>query len=378
MSATPIKSVRAGEPMDREALGNALEQQDIVGFWKLKHDYELFEPFIPEKPGIWRYADYAPLGYAATEIIPIEEADRRNLMFSNPGLPGSGLITRRHFGGVQIIPPGELSPVHGHVGAAIRVMLEGDGAYTTVEGDKSALERGDVVTNPSSAWHETGNEGQEPIMWFDVLDVPFTKSLGTNFFFNDYAEIENGQRTPKKHQSLKPRTNWSATAYGVGGVRPAWVSHQVARGSGSPQFLYRYEPTRALLERLRDDDGSPHDGIIVDYYSPASGGSVLRTLGVQMQMLRPNEATLERRTTAARICVCLEGSGTTVVGGVELNWQRNDVFVIPGWTWSSHRNGAEASVLYTVTDEPVMRSLGHLVEERRTREGVAVRSFGEA
>jgi gentisate 1,2-dioxygenase len=367
----------ASHVRDRASLDDALSRQDIVGFWNLKRDYEAFEPQNPELPGLWKFADFAPLGFAATRVIPIEEADRRNLMFSNPGLPGSGTITRRLFGGVQVIPPGELSPVHRHVGAATRVMLEGRGAYTTVERDKSVLERGDVVTNPSGAWHETGNEGSEPIMWFDTLDLPLTRMLGTNFFFNDYTEIEDGRRVPKKFQTVRSRTNWSANAYGVGGVRPDWVSHRIAGGAGSPQFLYRYEPTRALLERLRDDDGSPHDGIIVEYYSPESGGSVLRTLGVHMQMLRPNERTLEQRSTAARIFVCLEGGGTTVVNDVTLDWQRNDVFLVPGWAWYSFRNGAADSILYSVTDAPALRALGHLVVDRRTRDGEIVRTHGE-
>ncbi|MBA3897110.1 MAG: cupin domain-containing protein [Sphingomonadaceae bacterium] len=362
---------------DRASLGKALADQDIVGFWNLKHAYEAHEPQNPEKPGIWHYADFAPLGFASTEVIPIEEADRRNLMFSNPGMPGTGLITQRLFGGVQVIPPGELSTVHRHAAAACRVMLEGHGAYTTVEGDKCALERGDVVTNPSGTWHETGNEGEGPIMWFDVLDIPFTKTLGTNFFFNDYAEVEEGKRVVKKNQTLKRRPDWSAHAYGVGGVRPGYVSHHIARGSGSPQFLYKYEPTRALLDQLRDDEGSPHDGIVVEYYSPGTGASVLRTLGVLMQMLRADERTLEQRSTAARIYVCLEGRGTSVIDGVELAWQRNDVFVVPGWQWSSHRNGNEVSVLYSVTDAPALLALGHLVEDRKNSDGSTVRSFGE-
>jgi len=377
MSTNPVHAAPAGEITDRESLSDALAQQDIVGFWKIKHDYEQFEPAHAELPGLWRYEDFSPLGFAATEIIPIEEADRRNLMFSNPGLPGSGLITRRLFGGVQVIPPGELSPVHRHMAAASRVMLEGSGAYTTVERDKSVLERGDVVINPSGGWHETGNEGNAPVMWFDTLDLPFTKMLGTNFFFNDYAETENGARVAKRFQTIKPRTDWSAHAYGVGGVRPAWVSHRVLGGSGSPRFLYKYEPTRELLERLRDDDGSPHDGIIVEYYSPETGGSVLRTLGVNMQMLRAGEQTLEQRSTAARIFVCLEGTGTSTIGGKEFRWGRNDVFVVPGWAWHSHRNGTANSVLYSVTDAPALRALGHLVEDRKTKAGDFERNFGE-
>lgn len=362
---------------NRDQLSTALADQDIVGFWKLKKDYEASEPENPEQPGLWRFEDFAPLGIASTWVIPIEEADRRNLMFSNPGLPGTGLITRRLFGGVQVIPPGELSTVHRHAAAAVRVMLEGDGAYTTVERDKSALERGDVVTNPSGAWHETGNEGSEPIMWFDTLDIPFTKQLGANFFFNDYAEEEDGVRVARQYQTLKPRVDWSAHAYGVGGVRPAYVSHRVPGGSGSPRYLYKYEPTRELLERLRDDDASPHDGVIVEYYSPETGGSVLRTLGVHMQMLRPGEQTLEQRSTASRIFVCLEGGGATVIGNQRLEWQRNDVFVIPGWAWFHLEGGPETTILYSVTDAPALRALGHLVEERKDRHGAVARAQPE-
>jgi len=375
MPSNPMRASLDAPVKDRAGLDEALSAQGIVGFWILKHEYEQLEPYVPERPGLWRYEEYSPLARAATELIPIAEADRRNLMFSNPGLPNSGLITRRLFGGVQVIPPGELSPVHRHMGAAARVMLEGEGAYTTVQGDKSILERGDVVINPSGAWHETGNEGPEPIMWFDTLDVPFTKMLGTNFFFNDYTEVEDGELTIKKHQTVKPRTDWSAKAYGVGGVRPDWVSHKVP--GGSPKFLYKYEPTRSLLEELRGDEGSPHDGLAVEYFSPETGGSVLRTLGIHMHLLRAGETTLEQRSTASRIFVCLEGSGTTTVNGTELTWSRNDVLVVPGWSWFEHCNGTADSVLYSVTDAPALRALGHLVEDRRLAAGDFARTYGE-
>ena len=128
---------------------------------------------------------------------------------------------------------------------------------------------------------------------------------------------------------------------------------------------------------MRDDDGSPYDGILLEYYSPESGSSVLRTLGVHMQMLRANEQTLEQRSTASKICVCLEGAGTTIIGDVQLNWQRNDVFVVPGWAWYSMRNGAADSVLYCVSDAPALRALGHLVEDRKMRGGEIDRTYVE-
>src|SRR5690606_6147781 len=141
----------------------------------------------------------------------------------------------------------------------------------------------------------------------------------------------------------KPRSDWSATSYGIGGVRPEWVSHEVAGGRGSPLFLYKYAPVRELLDKLRAEQGSAHDGIILEYYNPASGGSVLQTLSVSMQLLRGGETTLRQRSTAGRIFVCLEGSGATIVDGERLEWKENDVFVVPGWSWSEHENGAKDS-----------------------------------
>lgn len=356
---------------DRSALSRDLASHEIVGFWDIRAQFEQTEPAPGEYAQLWRYKDYRALGQRASRTIPVEEADRRNLFFANRGLNGQPLITTGLFGGVQIINPGEVAPVHRHTGCASRLHLEGEGGYTTVEGDRCLLERGDVVINPNWAWHENGNVGKAPIMWFDVLDIPFTRQLNANFFDNDYREPDaRGRMVARKYQTVRRPDNWSACAYGNGGLRPAYVSHHAGLGYGSPQMLFKYGATRDLLGRLQKEEGSPWDGIVVEYYSLYDGGPVMNNLGVHMRLLRAAEKTRQRRSSAAIVYCCLEGRGSTFVEGRRLDWGANDVWVVPSWSWHSHANaGKQIAVVYSVSLAPALSKLGLLIEERRLADG---------
>lgn len=341
---------------DLELFDQRLALDGIRGFWSMLGEYEMFEPSNPERGQLWAYDQYRDLAHRALREVPIEKADRRNLFFTNPGLPGSGAITRRLLGGVQAINPGEHQNVHRHTAAATRVMLEGAGAFTTVEGARCNLEYGDVVINPSRLWHESGNDGAEPVMWLDVLDLPLTTLLHANFFANDYA---GGDSAPN-------------LAYGTaGGVRPA--DAPPAPEHGSPQLLYRYAASRALLDRLSGEAGSRYEGIRVECFDPTTGGAVLRTLDVHLQLLRAGEATLALRRTAGTIYCCLEGKGRTVIDGTSFEWSERDIFVVPGWSWRRHEADGVDAVLCAISDAPALHRLGLLVEERRDDAGTVVR-----
>ena len=341
---------------DLELFDQRLALDGIRGFWSMLGEYESFEPNNPERGRLWPYDQYRDLAHRALRDVPIEKADRRNLFFTNPGLPGSGAITRRLLGGVQAINPGEVQGVHRHTAAATRVMLEGTGAFTVVEGTRCDLAYGDVVINPSRLWHESGNAGSEPVLWLDVLDLPLTTLLHANFFANDQTG------TP----------DLPAITYGTaGGVRPA--DGPPAPDHGSPQLLYRYADSRALLERLRGEPGSRYEGVRVECYDPATGQAVLRTLDVHLQLLRAGEVTLAARRTAGTIYCCLEGGGRTVIDGTTFEWGERDIFVVPGWSWRHHEAGAADAVLCAISDAPAMRRLGLLVEERADDAGVVVR-----
>ncbi len=52
------------------------------------------------------------------------------------------------------------------------MMVEGEGAYTTVDGEKCPMSRGDLILTPTGLWHEHGHDGTDPVIWLDVLDLP--------------------------------------------------------------------------------------------------------------------------------------------------------------------------------------------------------------
>jgi gentisate 1,2-dioxygenase len=152
-----------------------------------------------------------------------------------------------------------------------------------------------------------------------------------------------------------------------------FVEHERGLGNHSPMFVYRADNTRQQLDRMRDYDGSPYDGIIVEYCDPATGASVMPTLSYTAQLLRPGEHTLAHRHTANAIYCVIEGSGCTEVEGTRLEWSRNDAFCVPAWMWHEHINAEADAVLYSVTDAPTLKKLALYREEGRTVEGDTVR-----
>src|SRR4030095_15469531 len=85
------------------------------------------------------------------------------------------------FAGLQIILPGESAPSHHHTPAALRLVVEGRGAFTTVDGVKGAMEAGDLIITPPMRWHDHGHEGTEPVVWLDGLDIPLVRSLDASW-----------------------------------------------------------------------------------------------------------------------------------------------------------------------------------------------------
>lgn len=121
----------------------------------------------------------------AGQLISAEEAVRRVLVLENPGLRGQAAITTSLYAGLQLIMPGELAPNHRHSQSALRFVVEGQGAYTAVDGERVTMAPGDFIITPSWAWHAHGNPGQalggEAVVWLDCLDIPLVRSLDCGF-----------------------------------------------------------------------------------------------------------------------------------------------------------------------------------------------------
>src|SRR5207248_3258824 len=135
-------------------------------------------------------ADLAKIGFtlgerqhlmASGSLISAQEATRRVLMLMNPGLNGEASITGSLFAGLQLIMPGEVAPAHRHTQSALRFIIEGSGAYTAVDGERTTMQPGDFVITPSWTWHDHGNDSAEPMVWLDGLDIQIVKLLNASF-----------------------------------------------------------------------------------------------------------------------------------------------------------------------------------------------------
>jgi gentisate 1,2-dioxygenase len=367
LNSQAVPSARAALTQDTKAL-------HLVEFWEQRADVELLQPRNKARPFRWRWEDIEPRLRVAATTVPIEECERRALVFANPGLEGKPYITNTLFAAYSLYNPGERAPVHRHTPSASRFVLEGDGGFTVVEGEKLRMNRGDLILTPTGTWHDHGNDGRQAVIWVDVLNVPLIESLNATQFEFDYREQDeqsnSGDPVPRKLQTIREPDDHSQRLYGTGGIKPLFVSHRRGPTEHSPLFVYRWAETRAALERMMDYPGTPYDGIVCEYIDPTTGNSVMPTMSFRCQMLRAGEHTHSHRKTASTVYCVLEGEGYTDVEGTRLEWKRNDVFTVPGWLWHEHKNtNKQQAFLYSVTDEPTLRKLSLFREEGRDAAG---------
>jgi gentisate 1,2-dioxygenase len=183
----------------REARGDFYDRlggRNLKPLWEVLGTQLTAEPNPPEVPVLWRYEDVRPLLLEAARLISVEEADRRVLVLENPGLSGKTRATQSLYAGLQIVMPGEVAPCHRHTPTALRLMVEGAGAYTSVDGERTAMKPGDFVITRSGSWHDHGNEGDGPAVWLDGLDVPLVGFLNATFF-ETYGETKHSVTRPE-------------------------------------------------------------------------------------------------------------------------------------------------------------------------------------
>ena len=171
----------ASRTPEREAFYERSPAGNLAPLWERLHGLVTPQPVTPCQPAIWHYRDVRPHLMQAGGLISAEEATRRVLILENPGLKGQTSITHSLFAGLQLILPGEVAPAHRHTQSALRFIIEGDGAYTAVDGERTTMRPGDFVITPSWTWHDHGNETQEPMVWLDGLDIPIVRLLDASF-----------------------------------------------------------------------------------------------------------------------------------------------------------------------------------------------------
>ena len=339
----------AGGDIETEFL-RRIASENLVALWVARRGVDLSRPKSPAEAVIWRFDDVRPHIMAAGDVVSPEDAFRRVLVLENPAFGGEMRATNTLFADLQLVLPGEVAPCHRHSQTALRFVIEGVGAYTSVDGERTALHPGDFVVTPCWRWHDHVNEGGEPVIWLDILDTPLVDFLDTVFRENYPAP---------SHPNTRPDGDAPAR-YGAG-MLP--MDHE-AEHPASPVFSYPYVRSRAALEVIRrSGDLDSCLGLKMQYINPASGGSATPTMGAFLQLLPAGFAGTAYRTTESAIYCAVEGSGQVVIEGQALEWGPRDIFVVPGW----HRHHFEAdedAILFSVSERPVQENLGLWREER--------------
>ena len=181
---------------EREAFYRKIDGENLSALWNVMGDLITPEPKSACRPHLWKFDAIRDYMTEAGKLITAKEAERRVLVLENPGLRGQSKITTSLFAGVQMVIPGDVAPAHRHSQSALRFVLEGKGATTAVDGERTVMEPGDFVITPSMTWHDHGNETSEPMFWLDGLDIPLVQFLDASFAEGSDEEQQRSRVRP--------------------------------------------------------------------------------------------------------------------------------------------------------------------------------------
>ncbi len=331
-----------------------LQSLGTGALWTVANKIEPWEPVTQSEPMLWRYAELREDVLRALDLVTPEQAGRRVVYLENPGRSDVVAAVGWLYSGLQVMAPGECASSHRHSASALRFIMEGRGAFTNVDGHKITLGPNDFVLTPNGTWHEHGVAEDGTIcIWQDGLDIPLMNALDANFY-EVHPELQQAVSYPVNDTT----STWSGT-----GLRPQgsdWDKRY------SPMYKYEWGPTYdALVKLAAASDGSPYDGIAMDFVNPVTGGPVMPTMGAQMQLLRAGEHTKAHRQVGSFVYQCAKGRGYSIINGRRFDWKERDIFVVPSWMYHEHANASQSedACLFAFHDLPVMRSLGLYREE---------------
>jgi gentisate 1,2-dioxygenase len=264
-------------------------------------------------PAHWSYEATKAVLDASGPLINLSRAERRNLILRNPAQGTRFETTRTLVCAYQMILPGEIAPSHRHSSHALRVIIDGSGSYSIVNGQRMPMETGDVVLIPGWCWHGHGHDGDRPAYWFDGLDVPLTQLLEPMFY----------EEHPERYEPVERVM------------------------TSSPLRFTRESITRGLDAAKADTEG--FHGRRLALATPD-----MQHMGLHVERIAGGTKTRQQRSTANTVFLALEGSGVTTIDERHFCWRKGDVFVAPTWTKIEHSIESDA-LLFTLSDEPLMR-----------------------
>jgi gentisate 1,2-dioxygenase len=334
---------------ERKALYERLDQKSTAPLWEVLGKLVTPEPRTACVPAVWRYDEIRPLLMEAGGLITAKEAERRVLVLENPGLRGASQITQSLYAGVQLVMPGEVADSHRHVASALRFVIESEGAYTAVDGERTTMRPGDFILTPSWAFHDHGNPSGGPAIWLDGLDLPIV-----NLFDASFAE-----HFPEETQPVTKQEGDALARYGANLLPVDYTPTSLS----APVFTYPYARSREALERLsRNGPVHPGHGVKMQYVNPATGGSPMPTISAFLQLLPARFHGGAYRSTDATVYCVVEGRGRSHIGDEAFAWGPHDIFVVPSWRSVRHE-AQDETVLFSFSDRSAQKALGLWREE---------------
>ena len=334
----------------RRAFYERISQFNMTPLWEVLGALVPKAPNSPLQAALWRYADIREHVMEGGRLISAEEAERRVLILENPGLRGQSSVTQSLYAGLQLILPGEVAPAHRHSQSALRLVLDGEGAYTAVDGERTTMRRGDFIITPSWTWHDHGNLGDQPVVWLDGLDIPTVRFFDAGFAEHASAASQTATR-PEGDALARYGNNMVPVDFHQASWQPTKV------------FVYPFARTRESLMAISRGVVDPHFGHKLRFVNPATGASPMPTIGAFAQRLPAGFATLPYRSTDGTVYVCLEGAGRATINGQAFDFLENDVFVVPPWHELRLEAGPD-TILFSYSDRPIQQALGLWREQK--------------
>jgi gentisate 1,2-dioxygenase len=223
------------------------------------------------------------------------------------------------------------------------MIVEGEGAYTTVGGEKCPMSGGDLILTPTGLWHEHGHDGDAPVVWLDVLDLPLVYYIEASYHIDGPRQLVAPGRGDR--------------VYARGGVVPAPIFERARKGY--PMLRYPWAETRAALEALASDQPEL-DAVQVSYVNPATGDDVQNILGYYALMLRPGQTLRLPARSPAAVFHLIEGGVDVRVGEQTFALAEADTCCAPGYiaVHLANRSADRPAFLFIADETPLHRKLG--------------------
>src|SRR5437588_451037 len=285
----------------RQDFYDRLAPRHLAPLWEVLKGLVPREPKSKALPFQGKYQELRPLLMESGELLTAAEAERRALVLENPAFPGQSRTTSTMYAAIQLIMPGETAPAHRHAASALRFMIEGEGAFTVVGGERTTMRRGDFVITPAWAFHDHGNAGKEPCAWMDGLDIHLV-----SFFESMFSEEYNDQT-----QTITRPEGDALARFGEGLLPMEGGSRY---GLTTPIFNYPFERTRhALTTAAQAQDPDPHIAVTMRYSNPLDGGWTMPTISAWMTYLPKGFETRPMRSTDGMVMAVADGRGALKV-----------------------------------------------------------------